>query len=115
MGGSFGCSCRIIKMRVAIACFLLSFMFFCRAEEQCSDEIAAQCPDLDGGSPVYISDPDDCSKFCECSAHIAWAGHCADGLLWNDVTHVCDWANNVDCGSRPIPEPPVSDSPDYDF
>merc|ERR1711962_1064559 len=109
-----GTRCETIKMRVAIVCcFLLSSLVFCNGEGQCSEEISALCPELDPGSAVFLPDPSDCRKFCECSGGAAWSDHCADGLLYDDALHVCNWANSVDCGSRPIPDEPISESPDY--
>ncbi|KAG7165594.1 putative Chitin binding Peritrophin-A domain-containing protein 38 [Homarus americanus] len=70
-------------------------------ELQCSKEISAQCPVNDPTPPVYIADPDNCANYCECSGGSAWSFHCDANLMYNDIKHVCDWPNNVDCGSRP--------------
>ncbi|KAG7165592.1 putative Chitin binding Peritrophin-A domain-containing protein 37 [Homarus americanus] len=69
---------------------------------ECSKKITDECPAKDPTPPLYIADPDNCSKYCECSGGIAWSFHCDANLLYNDIKHVCDWPNNVDCGSRPI-------------
>ncbi|MCE2196885.1 hypothetical protein GQ599_10170, partial [Streptococcus thermophilus] len=60
------------------------------------------CPADDPTPPVYLADPNDCAYYCECSGGLAWSFECDPGLLFDDVLDVCDWADNVDCGNRPI-------------
>ncbi|CAL4060267.1 unnamed protein product, partial [Meganyctiphanes norvegica] len=74
----------------------------------CSEAISATCPEEDPGTPVYIADPSDCQKFCECSGGTAWSQRCAPGLLFDAVELICQWPENMDCGDRPIgPGPPT--------
>ncbi|CAL4135403.1 unnamed protein product, partial [Meganyctiphanes norvegica] len=92
-------------MRIALVYVLLSLIVMCKGEGNCNEAISSQCPVPDAGVPLYFSDPSDCSKFCECSAGTAWSEHCAAGLLYDDIQHVCNWDYMVDCGSRPIINP----------
>ncbi|MDK2413356.1 carbohydrate-binding module family 14 protein, partial [Aphanizomenon sp. 202] len=92
----------------AVALFLvLALCVACRpccAEEftPCPDEVSAKCPAVDGDFPTFFAHPDDCSKGCECSKGKAWVIQCQEGLLWDDTVSVCNWASQVDCGSRPL-------------
>merc|ERR1711962_1466142 len=51
------------------------------------------CPKPTGIFP----DPDDCSRFFECSGGRGYQFHCPDGLLFNAAVFYCDWPRNVDC------------------
>merc|ERR1712179_680405 len=93
-----------IKMKGVCTYFLVTLIVMCKGEGQCKQEISAKCPSPDPGTPVYLADPEDCSKFCECSGGAAWSEHCADGLMYDEILHLCNWPNSVDCGSRPIIE-----------
>lgn len=58
----------------------------------CPEEVSAKCPELQGEMPVYLAHPDDCSKFCECSASaIAFEIKCDANLFWDDVSNICNW------------------------
>ncbi|XP_076041422.1 uncharacterized protein LOC143025521 isoform X2 [Oratosquilla oratoria] len=79
---------------------------------QCLDEISALCPEVDGVTPMYIPDPEECSYFCECDDGIAYKHDCPGNLLFDDVLNVCNWANQVNCGDRPCTGcSPTSTSP----
>ncbi|XP_069992651.1 peritrophin-1 [Penaeus vannamei] len=69
----------------------------------CPYEVSVKCPAVDGDFPTFFAHPDDCSKGCECSKGIALEVQCQFGLLWDDTVSVCNWAYQVDCGSRPLP------------
>ncbi|CAL4154179.1 unnamed protein product [Meganyctiphanes norvegica] len=69
----------------------------------CAEEISAKCPANDGANPTYFADPEDCSKFCECSGGTAYVHNCLPGLYFDATLNVCNWPVNVDCGSRPVP------------
>merc|ERR1711955_123950 len=98
-----------------ITSLLLLGLFACAFGQDgvpCSEEISAQCPDLDPGNPVFIADPAACNKFCECSGGDAWSQTCAPGLLFDDIELICNWPDNVICGDRPIfTFPPVETTP----
>ncbi|XP_068239191.1 peritrophin-1-like isoform X2 [Palaemon carinicauda] len=69
----------------------------------CDPEVSKQCPAQDPPTPVYLADPSDCSKFCECSGGTAYSESCQPQTLWDDGLNICNWASMVDCGDRPIP------------
>ncbi|KAK8748310.1 hypothetical protein OTU49_016066 [Cherax quadricarinatus] len=68
---------------------------------ECSSEVSALCPEGPQPVPTYLADPEDCTSYCECDGTTAFHFTCDPGLLYNDVIHVCDWPDNVDCGTRP--------------
>ncbi|XP_066961742.1 peritrophin-1-like [Macrobrachium rosenbergii] len=70
---------------------------------KCDTAVSENCPAQDPPTPVYLADPSDCSKFCECSGGTAYSKSCQAGTLWDDVIGICNWASMVDCGDRPIP------------
>ncbi|KAK7065924.1 hypothetical protein SK128_026310 [Halocaridina rubra] len=101
-------------MKLAALSVVLFLMGLTRAEEQCSAAISQSCPFPDPPNPEFIADPTDCSAYCECSDGIAWRFHCAPGTLFDEVLKICNWADVVDCGSRPIlttTAEPGSDAP----
>ncbi|XP_063593945.1 peritrophin-1-like [Penaeus indicus] len=69
----------------------------------CPYEVSAKCPAVDGVFPTFFAHPDDCSKGCECSKGTALEIQCQSGLLWDETVSVCNWASQVNCGSRPLP------------
>ncbi|KAF7271208.1 hypothetical protein GWI33_015890 [Rhynchophorus ferrugineus] len=62
-----------------------------------------ECPEVDGGSPTYIADPDDCSAFYECSNGEPWRIVCAPGALFDANSLKCENEEDVNCGTRPNP------------
>ena len=52
-------------------------------------------------APVYYANPDDCKSYCECSNNHAYKLYCGPQTVWDETNKRCDWAQNVDCGSRP--------------
>lgn len=48
----------------------------------------------------YKADPENCNQFFQCEPSLNWSHHtCPAGLLFNSRLNVCDWPENVDCGS----------------
>jgi len=62
------------------------------------------CPKPTGIFP----DPDDCSRFFECSGGRGYQFHCPDGLLFNAAVLYCDWPRNVDCDQKTTTSRPTS-------
>merc|ERR1711915_277940 len=95
---------KIIKMKTLIAiAFSLALIAICLAEdvEYCPQEVSDKCPIKDPVDPVYFANPDDCKSYCECSNHHAYKLLCGPQTVWDDTNKRCDWAQNVDRGSRP--------------
>jgi len=65
-------------------------------------ECVSSDDDEDGLAELY-EDPDNCGAFYECSHGIAYEMFCSEGLMYNTELEVCDYARNVDCGTRPVP------------
>jgi len=59
--------------------------------------------DFDCPGPGLWSDPDNCQCYYNCANHVAYHDCCAEGTLWDDVYHDCDYEDHVDCGDRPLP------------
>ncbi|XP_033630916.1 chitotriosidase-1-like [Asterias rubens] len=55
------------------------------------------CDDRADG--IY-TDPEDCTRFYQCSGKLTYSTLCPNGLYWNDNLSVCDWPYNVNCGDR---------------
>merc|ERR1712198_75298 len=68
----------------------------------CAQEVSDKCPAIDGATPTYLADPEDCSKFCVCNGGTAFEEKCLPGLVWDPSLHVCNWPTMVDCGDRPM-------------
>lgn len=52
-------------------------------------------------TPGLSLDPDSCNKYKVCSAAGRISTHtCVEGTLFNPLTDVCDFEDNVDCSSR---------------
>ncbi|XP_012146562.1 uncharacterized protein LOC100879494 isoform X2 [Megachile rotundata] len=49
--------------------------------------------------------PKGCANYLNCWDDVVTEQTCPDGLLFNDITLVCDYDYNVNCGSRPLPTP----------
>lgn len=57
----------------------------------------AQCPN--GATGLY-EHPGNCLKFLNCNNGRTVIQDCGPGTAFNSITKVCDWPQNVDCGSR---------------
>ena len=93
-----------------IAILLVSIAFV-QARDPDSMDMDATCRQECEGTSLtcYIPDPKDCSKFFECEEdpnnHEGWdAFHleCKEPLMFDTILNVCNWAEMVDCGERPI-------------
>nr|XP_034182773.1 leucine-rich repeat extensin-like protein 5 isoform X1 [Osmia lignaria] len=49
--------------------------------------------------------PKGCANYLNCWDDVVTEQTCPDSLLFNDITLVCDYDYNVNCGSRPMPTP----------
>jgi len=56
------------------------------------------CSDKDDG---YYPDPYSCERFWQCERGTAFHSKCQPGLFYDPINVMCDWPENVDCGSRP--------------
>jgi hypothetical protein len=54
------------------------------------------CPD--GASTDPYPDPDDCSKFYQCSNGLKYRKNCPAGTAFNPILKVCDWTAVAGCG-----------------
>ncbi|KAK0075494.1 hypothetical protein PV326_011524, partial [Microctonus aethiopoides] len=52
--------------------------------------------------------PNSCANYLNCWDETVIEQHCPDQLLFNDVTGLCDFEQNVNCGNRPGPTPKPS-------
>jgi len=59
------------------------------------------CPKPNG----IFADPEDCSKFYNCANGKANGETCNDDMLFDEELLICNRAENVNCGERPIPGP----------
>lgn len=55
------------------------------------------CPESDGFEPLYIADPDDCTKYKVCSGDFGMKLDCPPGLHFNKVTGKCDFPLHAKC------------------
>lgn len=55
------------------------------------------CPPTTGNEVIYVPNPDDCSKYWECSNGDRVAQQCSPGLYWNEAVNSCDFPYNVNC------------------
>ncbi|KAG0443092.1 hypothetical protein HPB47_015297 [Ixodes persulcatus] len=55
------------------------------------------CPESDGFEPLYIADPDDCTKYKVCSGGFGMKLDCPPGLHFNKVTGKCDFPLHAKC------------------
>jgi hypothetical protein len=58
-----------------------------------------ECPSPNG----LFADPADCSAYYQCSGGFPYHQVCSGNLLFREDLTVCDYPQNVDCGTRPIP------------
>lgn len=62
----------------------------------CPSEVNVQCPKPSAGMAILLSNPYDCSKYCECvNEGLAYELACPDGLLWDETVNACNWEYNV--------------------
>uniref|UniRef100_A0A023G8D0 Putative peritrophin n=1 Tax=Amblyomma triste TaxID=251400 RepID=A0A023G8D0_AMBTT len=55
------------------------------------------CPPTDGMVPLYVPDPDDCTKYTVCSGGFGMKLDCPPGLHFNKVTNHCDFPPLAQC------------------
>lgn len=55
------------------------------------------CPPTDGMVPLYVPDPDDCTKYTVCSAGFGMKMDCPPGLHFNKVSNHCDFPPLAGC------------------
>ncbi|MCE2196816.1 hypothetical protein GQ599_09805 [Streptococcus thermophilus] len=91
-----------LMVLIALSCAAL---VSAQTDTPCADEITAQCPAVDGEYPVLLPEPSNCRDFCKCSFGKAWLYECPPNTLYDTTWETCNWADAVDCGTRPIPEP----------
>ncbi|CAN8016993.1 unnamed protein product [Ixodes persulcatus] len=64
------------------------------------------CPESDGFEPLYIADPDDCTKYKVCSGGFGMKLDCPPGLHFNKVTGKCDFPLHAKCEEGTTASPP---------
>ncbi|CAN7988625.1 unnamed protein product [Ixodes pacificus] len=64
------------------------------------------CPESDGFEPLYIADPDDCTKYKVCSGGFGMKLDCPPGLHFNKVTGKCDFPLRANCEEGTTASPP---------
>lgn len=47
---------------------------------------------------------ENCNQFNQCNAGVPVVLNCPTGLMFNVISQLCDWPENVNCGGRPIVE-----------
>uniref|UniRef100_A0A023FRY8 Putative peritrophin n=1 Tax=Amblyomma cajennense TaxID=34607 RepID=A0A023FRY8_AMBCJ len=65
------------------------------------------CPPTNGMVPLYVPDPDDCTKYTVCSGGFGMKLDCAPGLHFNKLTNHCDYPPIAQCEEIP-PEDPTT-------
>ncbi|GAB1602587.1 hypothetical protein Ahia01_000538300 [Argonauta hians] len=53
----------------------------------------------------------DCSAFVRCVGNKGIIMYCGQGTKFNPKLKVCDWPQNVNCGSKPTTPPPTTKPP----
>jgi len=64
---------------------------------------ARLCPHVTCGADGDYPDPQDCTGYVICSNGTPYCQRCPTGLYYDIPESQCDFPQNVDCGSRPIP------------
>ncbi|XP_066138881.1 uncharacterized protein [Euwallacea fornicatus] len=96
-----------MNSKVMLCAILLGFVYTIVVSE------VPTCPDTDPSNPVFFDDPDDCGAFYECSNQEAVHFQCSPGTYFDESKDTCEWAENVDCGTRPTtPQPDSTLDPD---
>lgn len=85
-----------------------AFHFLYTRFEECSSS-----DDNEEGYAEIHADPDNCGAYYECAHGIAYEELCPDGLMYNTELQVCDYAKDVDCGTRPVTPIPVTETTVY--
>ena len=68
------------------------------------------CPESTDGMPVFLPNPEDCTKYYECQGDWAIPMDCAPPLFFDPSLDVCNWPSEVDC-QQPATEEPVTEEP----
>lgn len=55
------------------------------------------CPPTDGMVPLYVPDPDDCTKYTVCSGGFGMKLDCPVGLHFDKLTNHCDFPPIANC------------------
>ncbi|XP_030753338.1 mucin-2-like [Sitophilus oryzae] len=68
------------------------------------------CPSQEPTDPaIYLPDDYNCGAFYECNGGQATRLVCPSGTYYDESLNVCNFAEDVTCGTRPTtPEPPTS-------
>ena len=62
----------------------------------CGPEVSSQCPaEDDPNSPVYLEDPMDCSRYCQCASGTAYERQCPGNTQWSEPDSACELPENV--------------------
>lgn len=64
-----------------------------------NDRVRIECQSDFSG---LMAHPTDCTKFLNCDHGKTVIQDCGPGTAFNAITKVCDWPQNVDCGSRSL-------------
>ncbi|CAH0588142.1 unnamed protein product [Chrysodeixis includens] len=75
----------------------------------CNPEEAPAICAADGSSGVLIAH-ENCNQFYQCANGVPVALKCPANTLYNPYKEICDWADNVECGNRVIPDPDDDDN-----
>ena len=74
--------------------FLLNYSYCFKINYLTTEEI--ECPPWNG-DVIYIPDPDDCSKYYQCTPSRPEPHQCSDGLFFDPKINVCNWPDLVEC------------------
>ncbi|CRK86199.1 CLUMA_CG000140, isoform A [Clunio marinus] len=88
------------------------FMLHCTFPQLALCDFNYACPDVDDEqNPVYLPDPDDCSKYFVCFRGSPIARDCAENLWFDVIYNWCTIADEVICDSRVPNNPNVPTDP----
>jgi hypothetical protein len=73
-----------------------SYWYFDPAYEVCKPAKKPQCPPTND-KPVYLPHPTNCGAFYQCNWGNPVLLNCPYGLVFNNISNVCDYPHNVDC------------------
>ncbi|XP_052265552.1 chitotriosidase-1-like isoform X2 [Dreissena polymorpha] len=59
----------------------------------------------------YYAHPTDCTQYYICAAQMAFLTDCHPGLMFNEATMYCDFADHVNCNSQQGNQPPQTQPP----
>ena len=81
-----------------LTCLLILFNYsYCFKINSLDGKV--ECPDWNG-DVIFLPDPDDCSKYYQCTPSGPVPQQCSDGLLFDPTINVCNWPDLVDCDGR---------------